>query len=212
MTLSWIRAAIASRPFAVAAILIGNLVPVLGVVALGWDAAQILILYWIENVVLGVLTVPRLLAAGRKKPGSAIFLTGFFIVHYGFFCIGHLVFVILLIGSFMGFAEGPVRQLTDVLGSPGFLWAVAAVAAINLVVQIRDWWIPGKWRDAEPQAEMFKPYGRIIVLHMTILIGAWAVLNLGAPAGAILVLCLLKAALELGLLGFSAFNSGKTPA
>lgn len=206
MTPTDIRAAIASKPAAVAAILIGNLVPVFGVLFLGWDAAQILILYWTENVILGLLTVPRLLAAGRAKPGEAAFLAGFFTVHYGFFCLGHLVFALLLVSDFAGRGGSMLAIFTGVVQQPGFLWAVLALALLNLVIQIREWWAPGKWRTSEPKTEMFKPYGRIFVLHLTVLLGAGVVLGIGAPAAAILILCLMKTALELGLLGFSAFT------
>jgi len=212
MSLTRVRAAIASKPAAVAAILIGNLVPVFGVLFLGWDAAQILILYWTENVILGLLTVPRLLAAGRARPGEAVFLAGFFTVHYGFFCAGHLLFALLLVSDFTDRGEPLVGIFDGVTGQDGFLWAVAAVAVLNIVTQVREWWLPGRWRTSDARTEMFKPYGRIFVLHLTVLIGASVVLGLGAPAGAILVLCLLKTALELGLLGFSAFTREKAEA
>lgn len=209
MVLTPLRTAIASKPVAVATILVGNLVPIFGVLFLGWNAAQILVLFWIENVIIGVLTAPRILASGRGVP-SAWFLTGFFVFHYGFFCGVHLVFVLLLAGGFLERQGGLFEPLSGALGQPDFLWGVAAVALINLVGQLRDWWLPGLWRDSEPQTEMIRPYGRIIVLHMTILIGAWGVLSLGAPVWAVLILCLMKAALELGLLGFFGFRLGKT--
>lgn len=208
MSLAKIRAAIASKPFTAATIVIGNLVPVFGVLFLGWNAAQILVLFWIENVILGVLTAPRILASGRGGP-MAWFMTGFFVIHYGFFCGVHLVFVLLLAGGFMSHNAGMLEPLSNALTQPAFLWGVAAVALINLIGQLRDWWLPGLWRDSDPQTEMSRPYGRIMVLHFTILIGAWAVLSVGGPVWAVLILCLMKAALELGLLGFSGFRLGK---
>ena len=45
---------------------------------------------------------------------------------------------------------------------------------------------------------MFAPYGRLLILHVTIIIGALAIAFTGAPAAAIVVLVLLKTALDLG--------------
>ena len=50
-----------------------------------------------------------------------------------------------------------------------------------------------------PIRQMFAPYGRVVVLHLTILIGAFAVAILGAPIGALVVLVVLKTAFDLRL-------------
>lgn len=213
MTVAELPAFLASRPAAVAGIVLANLVPVFGVLFLGWDAGQILLLYWAENVILGILTVPRLIAAG-KGGFEGWFLAAFFCVHYGLFCLGHLAFALLMVSDFTRIGEQGYSAFLTIVQTPGFLWGVAAVAAINLFTQIRDFWLPRLWRTADPKKEMARPYGRIFVLHLTVLIGAGVVLSFNGPAFAILVLCLLKAALELGLLAFAATGKaeGEAPA
>jgi hypothetical protein len=42
------------------------------------------------------------------------------------------------------------------------------------------------------------PYGRLVVLHVTIIIGGMAIAVTGAPSAAVLVLVILKTALDLG--------------
>ncbi|WP_253737894.1 DUF6498-containing protein [Halohasta salina] len=53
-----------SRPELIA-VLVGNGLPLIGVVALGWDAAALLFLYWLELGILSLLAVVRALFAGR---------------------------------------------------------------------------------------------------------------------------------------------------
>lgn len=208
MTLTKVRALIAGRPAAIAAAVIGNLIPVAGVAFLGWSASQILILYWMENVILGVLTVPRIVAAGRGRPeGFGVAL--FFIVHYGLFCLGHLIFVVVLVA---GLVSGGDELVSDADDGRGFYLAILAVAALHLISQIREWWLPERWREAAPGSEMFKPYGRIFVLHLTVLLGAWLILGTGAPAATILLLCLLKLALELIMIGIAGVSKAQMPA
>ena len=44
---------------------------------------------------------------------------------------------------------------------------------------------------------MHAPYYRVIVMHMTLLFGGWIVMLIGMPAGALVVLLLLKTAVDL---------------
>jgi len=53
-----------SRPELIA-VLVGNGLPLIGVVVLGWDAAALLLLYWLELGILSLLAVVRALFAGR---------------------------------------------------------------------------------------------------------------------------------------------------
>jgi len=54
----------APRPELIA-VLVGNGLPLVGVVALGWNAAALLFLYWLELGILSLLAVVRALFAGR---------------------------------------------------------------------------------------------------------------------------------------------------
>lgn len=196
--------------FTVAAIVLGNLIPVFGVAFLGWDGAQILILYWFENIIVGVLTVPRILSArGRPAATSSgpaagpVGLGCFFMFHYGMFCLGHGVFAFVLANGMAASGPGaPAGVWERTFGQSAFWWTVLAVAMVHLILHIRDWWVAGAWRLAEPMGEMFRPYGRIFVLHLTVLGGAWLMNALNAPAFAVLLLCFGKMALELVGLAF----------
>jgi hypothetical protein len=57
----------------------------------------------------------------------------------------------------------------------------------------------GEYLRTTAAGQMFAPYGRLVVLHVTIIIGAIVISMTGAPAAAIVVLVLLKIALDLGL-------------
>ena len=44
---------------------------------------------------------------------------------------------------------------------------------------------------------MTQPYGRLVIMHLTILLGAFVSIFLGTPLGSLLVLVVLKTALDL---------------
>ncbi len=54
--LSLARRVAGSSPVAVAALIVANLVPLAGVLLFGWDVMTILVLYWIENGIVGLST------------------------------------------------------------------------------------------------------------------------------------------------------------
>tara|TARA_R110002124_G_scaffold248387_1_gene413519 strand:+ start:143 stop:811 length:669 start_codon:yes stop_codon:yes gene_type:complete len=200
-------------------IVLVNLIPIGGVLLLGWNGAQVLILYWLENVIIGVMTLPRVLAArgqvqspGQSGPQSSLGVGCFFIVHYGIFCLGHGVFTFAIA---MDFLRSSDPAITGPLFDTPFLWALAGLAGLNLLALWRDWWQPRAWRTAHPITEMFRPYGRIFVLHIAVLGGAWAMQKYNAPEGAILILCVGKAVLELAtgwLTGLKPDAAPTTPA
>ena len=64
-----------------------NLIPLVGVFWFGWDVSVIIFLYWLENVIIGLLNIPKILSCKgaaygrphhRKNIGSLLFLSGFF--------------------------------------------------------------------------------------------------------------------------------------
>jgi hypothetical protein len=57
----------------------------------------------------------------------------------------------------------------------------------------------GEYLTTSPTRQMMAPYRRVIVLHLTIIFGAFVVAILGAPIGALLVLVGLKIAFDLHL-------------
>jgi hypothetical protein len=44
---------------------------------------------------------------------------------------------------------------------------------------------------------MTAPYNRIIVMHLTLIFGGWIILLIGAPTGALILLLLMKTAVDL---------------
>lgn len=207
------------RKRAVAGIIVGNLIPVFGVLFMGWDAGAILILYWIENFIVGAFTVPRILTAQGPAPAAGSVIGGtplaarmsiavFFCVHYGIFWAVHGVFTFLLAASFGSGVPGdpfagvgsPKDEAASFLGGD-LVWTfglgVLALIAIHAVSFWRDWIRSDLRRTATPAEEMGRPYGRLIVLHVTILLGAFGLASVGAPGWTMLLLCVGKMVIEL---------------
>ena len=70
-----------SAPVAVALLLLANLLPLAGVLWFGWDVGMVLITYWLENGIVGLVNIPKILLAKGEGPGAAnrTFIAVFFL-------------------------------------------------------------------------------------------------------------------------------------
>ena len=193
--IAWYR--VGSSVGAVVALIIANLIPLFGVLWFGWDVWGILIIYWLENGIVGLFNVLKMRRAAG--PGSErASLIPFFVMHYGIFWVVHGVFVLTL----------PLFAAIGADGEPDFGTTLDPLAIVFVVVclfishgvsYVLNFIGRGEYLRTTAAAQMFAPYGRLVVLHVTIIIGAIAIGVTGASAAAIVVLVLLKIALDLGL-------------
>ena len=205
---AWYR--VTSSVGAVVALIVANLIPLAGVLFLGWNVWMILIVYWLENGVVGVVNVLKMAKAegtgettmqvrmnGRPvDQSSKAALIPFFVTHYGIFWAVHGVFVWTL--PVFGSMSAESVDMTA-----GFEPLAIPIAVLGLGISHGlSYWFNfvkgGEYRRVSPAAQMFAPYGRLVVLHVTIIIGGMAIAFTGAPASAVAILVGLKTILDLG--------------
>lgn len=183
------------RPLLVSAtaLVAANLIPLVGVLAGGWRVYDVLLLFWAENVIIGLLNVARLLTLSARGDLGAAGLAAFFAVHYGLFTLVHGVFVVTLFGPA---GASPVVAL-GLLATPALALPLAALAASHGVSFLANFVLGGEMDRVTPGALMKAPYGRVVVLHVTIIFGGFAVEASGAPIVALALLVALKIAVDL---------------
>jgi hypothetical protein len=100
-------------------LLAANAVPLFGVLFGDWDLFLLMMLYWMETGIIGFWAILRMALLTRL---FALFLGPVFIVHFGGFMTGHLVFLKALFakGRMEG-VHGPVDFLSVVVVPTG-LW------------------------------------------------------------------------------------------
>jgi hypothetical protein len=182
-----------------ALVLIGaNAVPLLGVIFLHWTVFSILLLYWCENVVVGALNILRMAVAEPRDIGanaSKLFLIPFFTVHYGMFTFVHGMFVLALFGS--GGPSMSASALLAAVRNAGIGYGVLAIALSHGFSFVHNYLGSGEYQRTSPPALMAQPYTRVVVLHITILVGGFLAKAAGAPVAALVVLIALKTAIDL---------------
>jgi len=179
-----------------------NLVPVVSVVVFGWSATALLLLYWGENVIFGVITLAKIFISGLSKgPWSVLptlFYAAFFVFHYGIFCLVHATFIF----AFTDPAGEPNTDellslvTTRIAADPVLSLNLLLLSAFHVFNFVACWLIPGAWRGTTPRFVMFSPYGRIVVVHVALLMGGIAAATFGQPVLVVAALALLKTFLE----------------
>ena len=182
-----------------------NLVPVFGVLFLHWSLFSVMFFYWLESAVVGVYNIPKMFMArvtpdtGTKKvklsssqtKGRLVF-TGFFLIHYGMFMLGHGLFVFELFGP-------PDLTVQTILIGFGALVVSHGISFVLNYIGHKE------YEKVNISQQMFAPYKRIVIMHVTIIIGGFIIDLLGAPVLALVFMILLKIAID----GTSHINEHK---
>jgi hypothetical protein len=177
-------------------------VPIYGVLFMGWQVFPVMLLFWIENVIIGVSNVLKMLVSSPGNFGqwfAKIFLIPFFCVHYGMFTFVHGLFIILIFGGF-GQTGTPMPGFSDVLGliaGQQLGWAVLGLILSHTISFITNYIGNGEYKNANLSELMAQPYGRVVILHLTILLGGFTVMALGSPVIGLILLITLKTFVDI---------------
>jgi hypothetical protein len=163
-----------------------NLLPVKAVIDGSLGLGDVFVLYWIENVIVYLSTILRLLTVEPRDE----FMTTFFPIHYGIFTFVHGVFAIVFAG------------LTGWFLGTALYWivVVAAMLLSELVDLGLNWFGRGENRVASPARVAVAPYPRMLAMHGAIIAGALLVFGLHPTrheVTAVAILCVAKTMIDL---------------
>jgi hypothetical protein len=192
-----------SHPLVFAGLLV-DLMPIYALFAWGWTVVPLVMLYWMENVIAGVMTIPRLLISGARFGfGGAIggiFMSAFFVFHYGMFCLVHGTFLVVFasFSSPEGMASAPFMDVGGIFrfgleSAEHVDWIAYAIIGFQIAVFLWEFILKGGWKVSNLGEEMAAPYGRVVVLHIALFVGFGALILLGQPMLGVLALIILRA-------------------
>lgn len=177
-----------STRWGVLTLVAANLLPLAGVVWAGWDVGLVILFFWLENTVIGLYAMARMVVL---DPSGAFWSVPFFTVHFGIFTAGHGLLLSLLL--FKGPADALAALEADrlLVGA-----AVGALVVSHGYSFVTNFLVGPERRETNPQRPMGRAYLRVMVLHVTLVVGGFPVLALGEPIWAIALLVTGKLAVD----------------
>ncbi|MEO0436258.1 MAG: DUF6498-containing protein [Pseudomonadota bacterium] len=191
-------------------LVLANLIPLFGVAVFAWDVGALVVLYWAENLIIGVYTILKMFTKGRL---SAVPMALFFCFHFGGFCAVHGLFISLLLLGIeepmassswpfpLVFFELLYSVVNSILAEAPQAWLLAFLGlCISHGYSFVSNFIQGKELEGTNLGRlMASPYKRIIVLHVAVMAGGFAASALGQPQLMLLALVLLKIIVDIKL-------------
>ena len=194
-------------------VLLINAVPIVGVLRYEWSATNVLVLYWFENLMIAIATSIRIVAhrmltrkrghwrrgaiggiSVNDKPMKSTLLTEYAIVAF-VFTLAHGLFVGVI--AFMltrNHPDDPMWQFSWTQLVRGIA-AIGVMMSVELIVDIATMRSrPFAWIRDYAQRRM----SRILVLHLAIIFGMFAMAMTNSPFGILYVLIALKTLFDLG--------------
>jgi len=188
-------------------IIISNAFVLFGIFFFKWKAADILIIYWIESIIIGVFGVLKILTlktTGTKFSKVTLTITKitysiFSLFQYLVFMGGHLIFIIFL---FYGVKPGGSIKFTEISLKEIFsdkIFNSIVLLITHLISFINNHFTLKEREKLTPQKLIFMPIKRIFLMQTNILLGSALAVSLKLENSMIIVtlLTVIKTVLDI---------------
>lgn len=175
-----------------------------GVFYLGWKPEVVVIAYFLETIIIGVLHVFKMLIvffySDQQKfdvPTPSNTITGFvvipfFIFHYFFFIFVQSVFIFVLLNNLLPKSSDAFSVFSNyayLLSQHDILMAFLTLAFTNVAITLKDFILPRKYKKATISKMFSQPYLRIFIQQfVTIIAGFLAIASNGTVLAAIMII------------------------
>ncbi|GAB4186837.1 MAG: hypothetical protein Tsb002_11600 [Wenzhouxiangellaceae bacterium] len=180
-------------------LLAANTIPLALTLSGHWSVAEVLFLFWLENVVIGLFNLLRMLLNRAPDAAQKWVLGPFFLVHYGVFTLAHGMALRAIVFADNHYDADPfdIEILWWVLANFQ-LWLPLAALVISHGFSFYWHYLRGgeQYRVTMSQL-MSRPYARVVVMHVVLIFGGIAAVGLGQPLFALVLLVALKIVLDV---------------
>ncbi len=181
------------------------IVMIVGLLFYDWSPGEIIITYFLETIIIGVVHIFKLYAVAlnekdpqtdkRKSLTAGLGVIVFFCVHYFFFIYLQSVFAFEIIKGYIeGIEDGfsVIHNYIVLLSRPNVIiifWIIATTSALTAVF---NFFIPRRYLEREVMVYIYQPYLRIIVQQLVVLLSSFLLIFSGSGLVAALLLIVLR--------------------
>lgn len=187
-----------------AILLFANTLPLFGVLYWNWGVFELIYIYWFENVILGVLQLVKMAFNQPSLPLNwflKLFYMPFFTLHYGMFTFAHGVILLDIFAPHSLQAQLKAISMSErlffMMQEPSIYFMAMVLFVSNGALVLKEYFLTNRFQEIKIVALMFEPYGRIVVLHVTLLLSAYLLQKYHEPLFGLIVLIGVKLIFEL---------------
>lgn len=176
-------------------LILANLVPIAGAAFMGWKLSDVMVIYWAESAVIGFFNLCKIAVIGRW---SAVLAGPFFLGHFGGFMVVHFLFLYTIFVQGMNSTESISGDLTEVAALFVGLWpALLALLFSHGFSFFTNFMGKKEYEGRTVSQQMSEPYGRIIFMHMVLIIGGGLTMILGGFTPVLLGVIAMKVLVDI---------------
>lgn len=191
-------------------IIAANLLPVAGVLCWGWSPIEVFIVYCLETILTGLLTLAKMAVvtiykkndvwyskSGKSIQPGLVFML-FFLVHYGMFVAIQmgLFFSVSGIADEAGIGFFNFIYKWPSLLSTGSMIMLGTFLFCYILRMLFEFVYTRQYKSASLILLMFEPYGRIFIQQFTVILGS-TFLAFGAGKLFIIIFAMIKICFEV---------------
>jgi hypothetical protein len=176
-------------------LIIVNILPIFGVIFLDWQVGSIVSIYWVENIVIGIYNVLKIIKSenffleksSKNKLSKAtvkLILISFFIFHFGLFTLVHGVFI-----YFIFLREG--------INFIALFWGFVSLMISHGISYVENYLMKQEYKNVNMIDLMALPYKRVSILHMVVIFSGFVVLILSRSILSVVMLVFLKTVVDV---------------
>lgn len=172
-----------------------NLIPILGVITMGWSPMEVLIIYWLETLVIGILNVFKMSLASledRAMNWMKFVMIPFFIIHFGIFVLVQGIFIIFVIPAVSGLgADDMGNNVFESLIDQtvfGLWWPALVLFGSHLFSFFWNYIGKKEYHKISVDQLMFRPYSRVVMQQFIAIFG---VMIAAATSSVVLIVTLV---------------------
>jgi hypothetical protein len=171
-----------------------NLVPIFGMLFFKWSIFSILFFYWFESAVIGFFTVIKMLiSSGKESQKSKMLLIIFFIFHFGIFMLVHLSFIMVFL--ILTPSSHDSWSLSKLISN--VLFPILALFISHGISFFVNFIGKKEYQKTSIGLLMAAPYTRVILMHITIILGMFIIMITGIPILVAVFFVALKTIIDL---------------
>lgn len=180
-------------------LILANFVPVIGVLFFDWAPLDILFIYWLETLFIGLFNIIKMIFAPEEKNILKFFTIPFFIIFFGAFQVGQGVFILEAMPYLIHQLTGEQIEIAIVGYVEYLFWPALALFLSHLFSLIWNFFLMKEYKRTKISILFSKPIKRVVFQQFVVIGGCNLLMTSKNPMLLMILVILAKIYIDLNV-------------